>query len=228
MIFVFSNKLFQPLNVAPHSDYQTHNLALRFDAQASDIERKVNNDHQGDESKKKLAYDKKLCSLLDEYTSYSQLSSSIFNTTHPFKWLNIPTKINNDVVEIITPVEMIKKGDNVGSPEVALLTKLRIRSFSYGVVILFDYDDGSIFSLKMFNFTEADLVDKFTAGVITIASLSLALSYPTLATTPHMFINAYKNILTSVVGIEYTFIQVEGVSQGSKQIRCYFRFYIIG
>ncbi|XP_020266074.1 60S acidic ribosomal protein P0-like [Asparagus officinalis] len=107
---------------------------------------------------------------------------------------------------------MIKKGDKVGSSEVALLAKLGIRSFSYGLVVLFNYDDGSVFSPKVFNFTEGDLIDKFTAGVATIASLSLALSYPTLVAAPHMFINAYKNIPTGVVGTEYTFIQVLGVS----------------
>ncbi|GJW43669.1 60S acidic ribosomal protein P0 [Tanacetum coccineum] len=32
-----------------------------------------------------------------------------------FQVLNIPTKINKGTVEIITPVELIKKGDKVGS-----------------------------------------------------------------------------------------------------------------
>ncbi|GJR90639.1 60S acidic ribosomal protein P0 [Tanacetum coccineum] len=34
-----------------------------------------------------------------------------------FQVLNIPTKINKGTVEIITPVELIKKGDKVGSSE---------------------------------------------------------------------------------------------------------------
>ncbi|KAL1544751.1 60S acidic ribosomal protein P0-like [Salvia divinorum] len=41
-----------------------------------------------------------------------------------FQVLNIPTKINKGTVEIITPVELIKKGDKVGSSEAALLAKL--------------------------------------------------------------------------------------------------------
>nr|XP_025692537.1 60S acidic ribosomal protein P0-like [Arachis hypogaea] len=53
-----------------------------------------------------------------------------------FQVLNIPTKINKGTVEIITRVELIKKGDKVGSSEAALLSKLSIRPFSYGLIVL--------------------------------------------------------------------------------------------
>ncbi|KAF8670425.1 hypothetical protein HU200_050726 [Digitaria exilis] len=83
--------------------------------------------------------------------------------------LNIPTKINKGTVEIITPVELIKKGDKVGSSESALLAKLGIRPFSYGLQITNVYEDGSVFSPE-------DLIEKFATGVSMVASLSLALS----------------------------------------------------
>ncbi|CAD5184144.1 unnamed protein product [Musa acuminata subsp. malaccensis] len=66
-----------------------------------------------------------------------------------FQVLNIPTKINKGTVEIITPVELIRKGDKVGSSEAALLAKLGIRPFSYGLVILSVYDNGSVFSPEL-------------------------------------------------------------------------------
>lgn len=40
--------------------------------------------------------------------------------------LNIPTKINKGNVEIITPVELIKKGYKVGSSEAALASGLSL------------------------------------------------------------------------------------------------------
>ncbi|XP_020257020.1 60S acidic ribosomal protein P0-like [Asparagus officinalis] len=97
---------------------------------------------------KKLAYDKKLCSLLDEYR------------------------------------HLIKKGDKVSSSEVAFLAKLGIRSFSYGLVVLSIYDNGSVFSPNLLNSTKDDLIGKFATGVSMVASLSLALSYPTLEVAP--------------------------------------------
>ncbi|RVW67402.1 60S acidic ribosomal protein P0 [Vitis vinifera] len=110
-----------------------------------------------------------------------------------FQVLNIPTKINKGTVEIITPVELIRKGDKVGSSEAALLAKLGIRPFSYGLVVLSVYDNGSVFSPEVLDLTEEDLMEKFAAGVSMVTSLSLAISYPTLAAAPHMFVNAYKN-----------------------------------
>ncbi|RRT75158.1 hypothetical protein B296_00031516 [Ensete ventricosum] len=133
-----------------------------------------------------------------------------------FQVLNIPTKINKGTVEIITPVELIKKGEKVGSSEAALLAKLGIRPFSYGLVILSVYENGSVFSPEVLDLTEEDLIEKFAAGVSMVTSLSLAVSYPTLAAAPHMFINAYKNVLAVAIATEYTFPQAEKVKEYLK------------
>ncbi|XP_020259047.1 60S acidic ribosomal protein P0-1-like [Asparagus officinalis] len=110
----------------------------------------------------------------------------------------------------------------MGSSEVALLAKLGIRSFSYGLVVLPVCDNGSIFNQEVLNLIEDDLIDKFTADVFMVALLSLSLSYLTLAVALHIFIDAYKNVLAIAVDTEYTFIQVEGVSQRLKQINYYY------
>lgn len=133
-----------------------------------------------------------------------------------FQVLNIPTKINKGTVEIITPVELIKKGDKVGSSEAALLSKLGIRPFSYGLIVLSVYDNGSVFSPEVLDLTEDDLVEKFAAGVSLVTSLALAISYPTLAAAPHLFANAYKNVLAVAVATEYTYPQAEEVKEYLK------------
>ncbi|KAL1197003.1 Large ribosomal subunit protein uL10x [Cardamine amara subsp. amara] len=133
-----------------------------------------------------------------------------------FQVLNIPTKINKGTVEIITPVELIKMGDKVGSSEAALLAKLAIRPFSYGLVVQSVYDNGSVFSPEVLDLSEDALVEKFAAGISMVTSLALAVSYPTLAAAPHMFINAYKNALAISVATEYTFPQAEKVKEFLK------------
>ena len=130
-----------------------------------------------------------------------------------FQVLNIPTKINKGTVEIITPVELIKKGDKVGSSEAALLAKLGIRPFSYGLIVLTVYDNGSVFNPEVLDLTEDDLVEKFAIGVSMVTALSLAISYPTLAAAPHMFINAYKNALAIALETEYSFPQADKVKE---------------
>ncbi|XP_022756623.1 60S acidic ribosomal protein P0-like [Durio zibethinus] len=133
-----------------------------------------------------------------------------------FQVLNIPTKINKGTVEIITAVELIKKGEKVGSSEAALLSKLGIRPFSYGLIVLSVYDNGSVFSPEVLDLTEDDLIEKFANGLSTVASFSLAISYPTLAAAPHMFVNAYKNALSVAVASDYSFPQAEKVKDYLK------------
>ncbi|KAK9153541.1 hypothetical protein Sjap_001021 [Stephania japonica] len=130
-----------------------------------------------------------------------------------FQVLNIPTKINKGTVEIITPVELIRKGEKVGSSEAALLAKLGIRPFSYGLVVLSVYENGSVFNPEVLNLTEDDLIEKFAVGVSMATALSLAISYPTLAAAPHMFINAYKNVLAVAVATDYSFPQADKVKE---------------
>lgn len=144
----------------------------------------------------------------------------------PSQVLNIPTKINKGTVEIITPVELIKKGDKVGSSEAALLSKLGIRPFSYGLVVLSAYDNGSVFSPEVLDLTDDDLVDKFAQGVSMISSLSLAISYPTLAAAPHMFINGYKNALAVAVETDYSFPLADKVKE-YLAVRISFLLYYI-
>ncbi|KAG7030679.1 hypothetical protein SDJN02_04716, partial [Cucurbita argyrosperma subsp. argyrosperma] len=116
-----------------------------------------------------------------------------------FQVLNIPTKINKGTVEIITPVELIKKGEKVGSSEAALLAKLGIRPFSYGLVVLSAYDNGLVFSPEVLDLTEDDLLEKFALGVSMVTSLSLAVSY--------------KNLLAVAVATDYSFPQAEKVKE---------------
>ncbi|KVI02596.1 Ribosomal protein 60S, partial [Cynara cardunculus var. scolymus] len=130
-----------------------------------------------------------------------------------FQVLNIPTKINKGTVEIITPVELIKKGDKVGSSEAALLAKLGIRPFSYGLVVLTVYDNGSVFSPEVLDLTEDDLIEKFALGVSMVTSLALAIHYPTIAAAPHMLINAYKNALAIAVETDYSFPLADKVKE---------------
>lgn len=127
--------------------------------------------------------------------------------------LNIPTKINKGTVEIITPVELIKKGDKVGSSEAALLAKLGIRPFSYGLVVETVYENGSVFSPEVLDLTEDDLIEKFALGVSMVTSLALAIHYPTVAAAPHMLINGYKNVLAIAVETGYSFPLADKVKE---------------
>lgn len=123
-----------------------------------------------------------------------------------FQVLQIPTKIQKGQIEITAAVELIKAGDKVGASESALLTKLGIRPFSYGLVIESVYDNGSIFSAAVLSIDKNVIVSRFTQALNAVAAISLELGYPTQASIPHSVGNAFKACVAIVIGLEtFTF-----------------------
>lgn len=126
--------------------------------------------------------------------------------TNFFQVLQIPTKIMKGQIEITNPVNLIKIGDKVGASEAALLQKLNINPFSYGIGISHVYDNGSIFSVDILNITEAEILGKFSQALSKVAALSLQIGYPTQASIPHSIGNAFKSCIAVAVQLDnYTF-----------------------
>jgi large subunit ribosomal protein LP0 len=120
--------------------------------------------------------------------------------------LQIPTKISKGQIEITAPVELIKAGDKVGASEAALLNKLDIRPFSYGLVIDSVYDNGSIFSAAVLSIDKQVIISRFSQALSAVASISLQIGYPTQASIPHSIGNAFKACVAVVIGLEsFTF-----------------------
>ncbi|KAG6610962.1 60S acidic ribosomal protein P0 [Phytophthora cinnamomi] len=124
------------------------------------------------------------------------------NRTSFFQALQIATKIQKGQIEIVTEVLLTRKGEKVGNSEAALLQKLDIKPFSYGLVIEQVYDNGSIFDPAVLDLTEADLCAKFVAGLRNVAAMSLELGLPTLASIPHSIANAFKDLVAVAVECE--------------------------
>lgn len=101
----------------------------------------------------------------------------------------------------------------VGSSEAALLQKLDIRPFTYGLVIECVYDNGSVFDAAVLDLTDADMAAKFSAACGNVAAVSLELGFPTLASLPHSICNAFKALVAVVIeGCEsYTFDKADTI-----------------
>lgn len=119
-----------------------------------------------------------------------------------FQALQIATKIQKGQIEIISEVLLTKKGEKVGNSEAALLQKLNIKPFSYGLVIQAVYDNGSIFDPLVLDLTEDDLAAKFVQGLRNVAAISLEIGIPTLASIPHSIANAFKALVAVAVECE--------------------------
>lgn len=127
-----------------------------------------------------------------------------------FQALQIATKIQRGQIEIVNEVLLVKLGEKVGNSEAALLQKLDIKPFSYGLVIQMVYDNGSLFSPAVLDLTEEDLCAKFVAGLRNVAAVSLEIGFPTLASIPHSVANAFKMLVAVAVECEsFSFAKAE-------------------
>jgi len=122
--------------------------------------------------------------------------------------LNIATRINKGCIEIINNVALIKAGDKVGSSEAALLQKLDIKPFYYGLSPLQVYEGGYVFSPAVLDLTDDDILKKFLYGVQKLAALSLAIGFPAVPAVPHYFASAYSNIVAVALAVDYTFDRI--------------------
>lgn len=133
-----------------------------------------------------------------------------------FQALQIPTKISRGTIEILNEVHLIKKGEKVGASESALLNMLNIMPFSYGLAVQQVYDSGTIFEPAVLDMTKDDLRARFLSGIRNVASVSLAIGYPTLASVPHSLANGLKNLLAIAAVTDVTFKQAEQIKEYLK------------
>lgn len=127
-----------------------------------------------------------------------------------FQVLQVPTKIVKGQIEITTPMNLIKKGDKVGASEAALLLKLSIRPFSYGLVISSVYDSGSVFGVDILDIDDNVLAARFTEALNKIAAISLQTGYCTQASFAHSMAAAFQTMVAVVLGVDnYCFDQAQ-------------------
>jgi len=122
-----------------------------------------------------------------------------------FQALQIPTKIARGTIEIVNDVQLLKEGDKVGASEATLLNMLNISPFTYGLQVQQVYDQGTVFSPKVLDITDEDLMLTFQSGLANVAAVSLAIGYPTVASVPHSVVNGFKNLLAIAAVTDVTF-----------------------
>ncbi|GAA5885711.1 hypothetical protein JCM6882_007537 [Rhodosporidiobolus microsporus] len=132
-----------------------------------------------------------------------------------FQALNVPTKIARGTIEIVSDVHLVQAGGRVDASQATLLNMLGISPFTYGMKIIQIFSDGNLFPESVLDVAESELVERFVSGIKTIAAISLALNYPTLASVTHSLVNSYKNLLAIALETEVTF---EGAEQLKDRI----------
>jgi len=126
-----------------------------------------------------------------------------------FQALGVPTKIARGTIEITTDLKLVEAGSKVGASEATLLNMLNISPFTYGMGIAQVYDDGQVFAPSVLDIDEKQILDSFLSAVKTLATISLAVNYPTLPSVVHSLINSYKKVIAVALGTEYSWEAID-------------------
>ncbi|KAJ4345789.1 ribosomal protein P0 (A0) (L10E) [Didymosphaeria variabile] len=126
-----------------------------------------------------------------------------------FQALGVPTKIARGTIEITTDLKLIEAGNKVGASEATLLNLLNISPFTYGMGISQIYDNGQTFDSSVLDIEESQLLKAFSSAISTIASISLAVNYPTLPSVMHSVVNSYKKVISVAIETEYEWEEIK-------------------
>lgn len=125
--------------------------------------------------------------------------------TNFFQALNIATKIVKAQIEIVNPVTVIQEGDKVSPSQAALLDKLKIQPFEYKMAIRSFMEGGKLVDAKVLSITSEDILETFSANAMQLTKLSLGSGYIIQSATPHLIINAFKNLAGAAIAADYDF-----------------------
>jgi large subunit ribosomal protein LP0 len=130
--------------------------------------------------------------------------------------LNIGTKITKGQIEIINDVHILHKGVKVDASQAALLQKMGMLPFAYGLVVQSVYDNGSLFEPDVLSLTDDMILGAFHRGVKNVAAVSIQLGMPTTVSVPYTVLLAFKNLLAVSVATDITF-------KGSEKVKAYLK-----
>jgi large subunit ribosomal protein LP0 len=121
-----------------------------------------------------------------------------------FQTLNISTKIVKGTIEIVSDVHLCTNGEKVSTSAVALLAKLNIKPFEYGIIVSHVYENGSIYEASVLDLNMDDLIALFCNAVSNLAALSFEIGQVNKTTVPHSFGRTFN--MLAAIGLEADYI----------------------
>jgi len=130
-----------------------------------------------------------------------------------FQALNIGTKIVKGSVELLNDVTVAREGTKVSTSAVALLNKLGLKPFEYGITASYVYENGAVYTVEVLDMTDDDLVKRFVYGANQLAAVCFSLGYVNQATIPHSFMRVFKTLCAVASASGYMFDEFKEVKE---------------
>jgi len=128
-----------------------------------------------------------------------------------FQALGIATKITKGTIEVIKQVSLAKMGVKVGPSEAALMTKMGMKPFLYGLKVIGVFDGEGMIDPAVLDIDDDDIRACFKEAMGRVAAVGLKIGYPVAPAVPHMVANAFRNLVALTLDTEITFKEAEEI-----------------
>jgi len=128
-----------------------------------------------------------------------------------FQALGIATKITKGTIEVIKQVSLAKMGEKVGPSEAALMTKMGMKPFLYGLKVIGVFDGEGMIDPAVLDIDDDDIRACFKEAMGRVAAVGLKIGYPVAPAVPHMVANAFRNLVALTLDTEITFKEAEDI-----------------
>lgn len=130
--------------------------------------------------------------------------------------LNISSKISKGNIEILNETHLLHAGTKVDASSAALLVKLDIMPFAYGLVVQQLFDGNSLFDPEVLNITDDQIIGRFKYGCKQVAAMAIELGKPCVASVPYTLLMAFSNLVAMAAATDFTFKEAEDVKKYLK------------
>lgn len=130
-----------------------------------------------------------------------------------FQTLNVATKITKGSIEITSEVRLCTAGEKVTTSAVALLAKLGLKPFEFGIEVPMVYEDGSCYDAKVLDLETSDLIQMFCGAVAKLAAISFEIGEINSATIPHSFGRVFNMLAAIALETEYDFAELAVIKE---------------
>jgi len=125
--------------------------------------------------------------------------------------LSISSKITKGLIEILNDEHVLKVGEKCDPGQAALLQKMGITPFEYGLVVQQIYQDGNMFEAAVLAITNEAILESFTQGIKNVTAVALAAGQPCQCSVPYSVLLAFSNLLAVACATEFSFKEAEEI-----------------
>jgi large subunit ribosomal protein LP0 len=125
--------------------------------------------------------------------------------------LNISSKITKGNIEILNDEHLLVQGEKCDASSAALLQKLGLMPFSYGLVTKHIYQNGALFAPEVLDITNDQILGSFRQGMKNVAAVSIICKQPTTVSVPYSILLAFSNLLAVAAASDFSFTEAEEI-----------------